>query len=288
MSFGTWIFKKRCKKADTNRDKNNKTPETIKRFDHIQYGKNEKYQVLDVYRPRDIEGMLPVIVSVHGGGWVYGDKEVYQYYCMSLAREGFVVVNFTYRLAPKYKHPAQIEDTNLVFEWVLEHANEYGMDTNKIFAVGDSAGATILGLYAAILTNEVYASKYQFNPPANLMLRALGLNCGVYDMHKGGKSSFLKAFLEKKGTKSELDEMSLIMHVTKNFIPCYIMTATEDYLKDEAPALVEVLKKNKIPYKYKIYGTAQNPLYHVFHCDINSAEAQLANREECEFFMGVI
>jgi len=288
MSVGTWIFKKRCIKADGNRDKNNKTPDTIKRFDDITYGENTKYQILDVYRPKDVEGELPVIVSVHGGGWVYGDKEVYQYYCMSLAKMGFVVVNFTYRLAPKYKHPAQLEDTNLVFAWILAHAKEYGMDVDKIFAVGDSAGATILGLYVAFLTNEAYRKTYPFVPPTNLKIRGLGLNCGIYNMHEGGRVSFLKAFLKQKGTKSELDEMSLIGYVTKDFPPCYVMTATEDYLKNEAPALVKVLEKNKVPYEYKIYGTKEKPLYHVFHCDINSDEACLANKDECEFFMGLL
>ena len=67
---------------------------------------------MDVYRPRDTDAVIPVIVSVHGGGWGYGDKERYQYYCMSLAQQGFAVVNFSYRLASKYKFPAPLEDTN--------------------------------------------------------------------------------------------------------------------------------------------------------------------------------
>ena len=55
---------------------------------------------LDVYRPKlNIKGKLPVIMSVHGGGWVYGDKDVYQWYCMNLAQRGFAVVNYSYRLA---------------------------------------------------------------------------------------------------------------------------------------------------------------------------------------------
>ena len=284
MSFGTWVFKKRCIKADTARDKNNRTPVTIERFDNIKYGTHEKDQLLDIYRPKAQKGKLPVIVSVHGGGWVYGDKEVYQYYCMSLAERGFVVVNFTYRLAPKYKHPTQLEDTNLVFEWVLQHAEEYGMDTENIFAVGDSAGATILGLYTATLSNARYAKQYNFTVPSNLRIRALGLNCGIYNMHEGGKQSFLKAFLVDKGTTAELDQMSLIKYVTNQFPPCFIMTSNKDYLKDEAPALVEILEKQGISHEYKVYGSEQDPLYHVFHCDVNSKPAKLANDAESEFF----
>lgn len=56
--------------------------------------------MLDVYRPKSVEGALPVIVDIHGGGWYYGDKELNKYYCMSLVKYGFAVVNVSYRLAP--------------------------------------------------------------------------------------------------------------------------------------------------------------------------------------------
>ena len=92
------------------------TPEDIERWDNIVYGHDDReMQRLDVYRPKQAQGEdLPVIISVHGGAWMYGDKERYQYYCMSLAQRGFAVVNFTYRLAPESKFPAQLEDVNLV------------------------------------------------------------------------------------------------------------------------------------------------------------------------------
>ena len=135
-------------------------------------------QVLDVYRPKDTEGNLPVIVSVHGGGWVYGDKELYQYYCMSIAQRGFAVVNFTYRLAPEYQFPAPMEDTNSVFAWILDNKDKYGMDVANLFAVGDSAGGQILSLYADICTNAEYAKEYDFQVPEGLKIKAVALNCG--------------------------------------------------------------------------------------------------------------
>lgn len=135
------------KKADDIRDAGLSTPENVVRYDDIQYGNDPKWNVLDVYRPKGTDGKkLPIIVSVHGGGWVYGDKERYQYYCMSLVQHGFTVVNFTYRLSPEFKFPAAIEDANSVFAWLLDNADKYAFDTNNIFAVGDSAGAHQLGL----------------------------------------------------------------------------------------------------------------------------------------------
>ena len=128
MSISSIMLRAAFKRSDDKRDKGLTTPEDVLRFDNIQYGANPKWNVLDVYRPKNTEGPLPVIVSVHGGGWVYGDKERYQYYCMSLAEQGFAVVNYSYRLAPKYKFPSSIEDTNSVFRWVLFNAEQYGFD----------------------------------------------------------------------------------------------------------------------------------------------------------------
>ncbi len=146
MENATLKFRRECTESDTARDAGLTTPEDIVRYDNICYDTDTKWQILDVYRPKAAEGQkLPVIVSVHGGGWVYGDKEVYQFYCMNLAQRGFAVVNFTYRLAPEFKYPAQMEDTNSVFTWVMNNADTYGFDTEHIFAVGDSAGAQNIG-----------------------------------------------------------------------------------------------------------------------------------------------
>ena len=124
------------KKADDERDALMNTPEDIERWDNIVYGHDDReMQRLDVYRPKQAQGEdLPVIISVHGGAWMYGDKERYQYYCMSLAQRGFAVVNFTYRLAPESKFPAQLEDVNLVCKWVMKRAGSKGSgECNKGF-----------------------------------------------------------------------------------------------------------------------------------------------------------
>ena len=69
---------------------------------------------------------------------------------MTLAQRGFAVVNFTYRLAPEVKFPAPLEDTNNVISWMYENQEEYGLDMEHVFMVGDSAGGHLCGLYSAI------------------------------------------------------------------------------------------------------------------------------------------
>lgn len=284
MSVRSRIFRKMCEKSDAKRDEGLTTPPEIERFDDIKYGSDEQWQVLDVYRPKALSGKLPVIVSFHGGGWVYGDKKVYQFYCMELAKHGFAVVNYSYRLAPEYRFPAPFEDTNMVFEWVTKNAEQYGFDLDKLFAVGDSAGAMGIALYACICTDKEYAKMYSFTVPEGLRFRGLALNCGIYQTKDADIIKSLKDFFEKKDYPAILEKLSIVDIVNKDFPPCYIMTSNEDFLREEPKGLMESLDRVGVKYRYKLYGDEEHPLGHVFHCDVKSEFAAQANDDECEFF----
>ena len=260
MSIRSKIFRKMCEESDAKRDEGLTTPPEIERFDDIKYGSDENWQVLDVYRPKALSGKIPVIVSFHGGGWVYGDKKVYQFYCMELAKHGFAVVNYSYRLAPEYRFPAPFEDTNMVFEWVMKNAGQYGFDLDNLFAVGDSAGAMGIALYACICTDKEYAKMYSFTVPEGLKFRGLALNCGIYQTNDAGIIKSMKDFLEKKDYPAILDKFSVVDLVNKDFPPCYIMTSNEDFLREEPKALMESLDKLGVKYRYKLYGDEEHPL----------------------------
>lgn len=270
-------------KSDAARDAGLTTPPDIVRYDDIRYGSDPKNQVLDVYRPKAAEGKaLPVIVSVHGGGWVYGDKELYQFYCMSLAQRGFAVVNFTYRLAPEHKFPAQLEDTCLVFRWVLDNASAYGFHTGKIFAVGDSAGAHTLALFVALCVDPLYRVQFSFAPPKGFVPAGIALNCGIYTLDKADK--MLHELLPKKGTKQALARLNVLERVSSAFPPTFLMTCTGDFLEAMSAPMAERLRKARVPFVYRYYGDAKHKLGHVFHCNIKSEYARLCNDEECAFF----
>lgn len=290
MSIVSTYIRRSFGRSDAARDAGLTTPADIIRYDDLRYGDDPVWQVLDVYRPRAAEKkMLPVIVSAHGGGWVYGSKEVYQFYCMSLAQRGFAVVNFSYRLAPKHKLPAPLEDTNAVFRWVLDHAGEYGFDTGNVFAVGDSAGANILGLYSAICTNPDYAAGFAFGPRAGFAPKAIALNCGMY---RAGPKRFppdltrllLRDFLPKGGAPAELEMIDVAAHITESFPPVFLMTANGDFLREQAPVLSQALAEKGVRCVYRCYGDAENELGHVFHCDIKTQAAKQCNDDECAFF----
>lgn len=289
MSLESDMMRKGCGEWDTKRDAGLVTPDDVLRFDDIAYGLHEM-QVLDVYRPKNMEGKLPVIVSVHGGGWVYGDKERYQFYCMSLAQKGFVVVNFTYRLSPESKFPCHLEDTNMVFHWLLKNADNYGFDLENVFAVGDSAGGNILALFCALCTNPEYAAKYEFQPPEGFVPKAIALNCAVLNIDAvkagmlGNTMKLIKDVMPNEGTDEELQLANPIAYVTEAFPPCFLMTANEDFLKTQPDSFREKLESCGVPYEYKLYGDESNPLGHVFHLDMRNETGILCNETQCEYF----
>ena len=288
MSATSDMVRESFKKSDDVRDAGLTTPENVERYDDIVYGEYAEWQLLDVYRPKEAEGKkLPVIVSVHGGGWVYGDKERYQYYCMSLAQHGFAVVNFTYRLAPEFKFPAALEDANLVIHWIFAHAQQYGFDTEHIFGVGDSAGAHQLALYAAICTNQEYAKNFSFKVPDGFVPTAIALNCGAYKIDLSEKdltTSLMDDYLTHGGTEEELEMICVVNHITEKYPPVYYMTCTGDFLATQAPILEEKLMEKKIPHEFHFYGDAQHELGHVFHCNMKMEEAKKCNKDECDYF----
>jgi len=293
MSQVSDMIRKMFKEGDDKRDEGLTTPDNVERFDDIVYGSNPETQSLDVYRPKGVSGTLPVIISFHGGGWVYGDKERYQYYCMSLCQHGFAVVNFTYRLAPEHKFPAPLEDMNMVVEFVLKNAQKYGFDSDFVFAVGDSAGAHMLSIYACLTSNEDYARTYPFGTPADFRFKGIALNCGCYDMTVNEDTldstlPLMKDFLPEEGTPAEYRKISPVNFVNKYFPPVFLMTAEDDFLRKQAPLMADVLLKNNVPFLYRYYKDPYEKLSHVFHCNMKLPQAHKCNKDECEFFTSLI
>ena len=134
--------------GDAKRDAGLTPPEDVTRYLDIPYGPDPAH-VLDVYCPKGTDKALPTIVSIHGGGYVYGNKEIYRRNGMDKAKRCFDFVNFNYRLAPRWKFPTPLWDTNKVMEWICKNAERYHLDPDRIILVGDSAGAQLASQYAA-------------------------------------------------------------------------------------------------------------------------------------------
>lgn len=102
---------------------------------------------LTVYGPR-VKGPFPTIVQIHGGAWQRGGPDEYSEFAEYFASRGYVVFSITYRLAPRWQWPAQIEDVRAALAWIRAHASEYDADIARTALIGRSAGAQ-LALVAA-------------------------------------------------------------------------------------------------------------------------------------------
>lgn len=108
---------------------------------------------LNLARPARGTGPFPTIVCIHGGGFSGGRREDYDELCRKFARRGYAAATIDYRLSPKHRWPAHIQDCKAAVRWLRRHAVEYGIDANRIGAMGSSAGghlAQFLGV-----TNDV-------------------------------------------------------------------------------------------------------------------------------------
>ena len=116
---------------------------------NLPYGSHAR-QVIDIFRPSGTEP-APVVVFVHGGAFVRGDKcastELYDNVLHWFAAQGCLGINLEYRLAPESAFPGGAEDVALAMSWLHEHVAAYGGDPQRIFLVGHSAGGTHVASY---------------------------------------------------------------------------------------------------------------------------------------------
>lgn len=287
MSIESLMFNLTASASDRRRDAAIPLPEGIVCHCDIPYCKE---QLLDIYYPEGTRTPLPTIVSIHGGGYVYGSKEIYRRYGMDLARRGFAFVNFNYRLAPKHRFPAPLEDTNAVMEWVCHNAAQYYLDPDRILLVGDSAGAQLASQYAAIVQNPDYATLFSFRTPP-ITIRALGLNCGRYDMAAWASEPRKGLMLDYLGRDIPASDsrFRVLDAIAANYPPAFITTACHDFLREQAQPMYDFLREKGIPAELRCYGAEDDKtVAHVFHVNICLPDAIRCNDEECTFFHQIV
>ena len=178
----------------------------------------------------------------------------------------------------------------MVFDWVQKHAEKFGMDTEHVFAVGDSAGGHILSLYCSLCTNPEFAANFDFKSEGNILPTAIALNCAVLDIESVDGSMAKSAIklmndVLPRGKKKEyLPLLNPIAHVNEKYPPCFIMTSNEDFLKDQPETFKKKLEECGVPHHYEFYGDEENLLGHVFHLDMRNEVGRLCNDEECDYF----
>ena len=196
---------------------------------------------LNIYqrKDRDMSKKAKVFVYIHGGGWIGGIPATREAFTTKIAEAGYFVASISYGDAPKYAHPVITQNIFKAIGWLKDHAEEYNIDMDEIVVGGESAGAHLSAMTAAILTNPEYAKRFKLDERAcNQKIKGLVLNCGVYDIEKTVASGFRNVDVYTQsycgGTAvCDLDEdmkkeISPIYFVTENFPPTFAISAEND------------------------------------------------------------
>jgi len=123
----------------------------IREATDIRYHTGSARQVLDVFSPADGGKKHPVVVFVHGGTWMVGDKDFFgvnRNFGRMFARNGYVAVLPNYRLSPFVRHPEHARDVARAYAWAVHNAQKYGGDPTRVVLLGHSAGGHLATLVA--------------------------------------------------------------------------------------------------------------------------------------------
>lgn len=191
----------------------------------------------------------PVVVWIHGGGWVSGTKDDLRYYLARLAAAGHPTVGVDYPWAPELGHPAQVRHALAAADAALADLAERSIDTARVVFAGDSAGSQIASEAACAITDPTFAEALGIDPalPADHLAGTV-LCCGVYDFEAlaGGPLGVAARLLYRGVTagRSEVpfDLASTAAHVTAAFPPTFLTVGNADPLLGQTTALAERLR----------------------------------------------
>ncbi len=184
------LFWKNTERMDNKRIKTLTMPKGVAESNDHQYiDDGNVYHQIDVYYPEGATGKLPVVVDIHGGGWMYGDKELNKPYCLTIASKGYVVFNMSYRLCPDVTAADQLRDIGKALLWIKENLDNYPCDKNNICLTGDSAGGMLACFTGMLSVSEKMRELYDV-VDFGLSFNAVGLVSPVAFMDDGSAMSF--------------------------------------------------------------------------------------------------
>ena len=201
---------------------------------------------LDVWSPRRADHKLPVVIFLYGGGWIGGSRGGYAFAGSAYAGQGFVTVVPDYRLVPKVRFPAFVDDGALAVKWTRDNIARFGGDPDRIALAGHSAGSYNAAMLAL---NPHFLRDVGVAPRA---IKAAALLSGPYDFYP---------FTEQRGRDAlgawpRPAETQPINFVTRSAPPMLLATGSADEIVNprNSRTLAAKLMAAGVPVELKIYA----------------------------------
>lgn len=208
-----------------------------------------------VVRPADATGRLPVVVYIHGGGWVVCDKETHDRLVRELAvGVGAVVVFVDYDRCPESRYPTAVEQAYAVTKYVAEHAAEFGADAKRLAIAGDSVGgnmAAVVALLAKERKGPEILAQLLFYPVTDA-----SMSTGSYEefangpwLTKKGMVWFWNQYVPEVAKRSDIyaSPLNALVEQLRGLPPTLLIVAENDVLRDEGEAYGRKLANAGVP-----------------------------------------
>jgi acetyl esterase/lipase len=193
--------------------------------------------VLDVYLPTGGEGPHPAILALHGGGFYARSKDHVAPYARHFNEQGYALVSANYRFAPAATYPAQVEDAYCALAWIHANAAEFGLDADRVFVMGDSAGGYLAAMLGTVETPGLYQGECPY--PVQPSISPLGVIVlyGSFDLTNldGHAPDSIEVALRRymgapvsEAPQAQLVEMSPIAWIDGGEPPFLVIHGTED------------------------------------------------------------
>ncbi|MDD4316684.1 MAG: alpha/beta hydrolase [Clostridia bacterium] len=264
-------------------------PQNYKQYPEVSIEKDivydENYPYIakgDAYYDKKFEkdGKYPVILNIHGGGYVAGDKRHRKSLCSRFADQGWFVYNINYRLSPQYPFPSAVIDCMNALNFLKTLAEKYDIDLDRVVVTGDSSGGYLASYLVAASTKEDLREQLGIPAPV-VSIAGLASFSGPYDVMVALRTQlpfglirdigdcFLGMKLKKDFSNLEeypyINEIGVISHVNSDWCPTFLSYAEQDILcKGQGELLEQKLKEAGVPvWSHKSTKALDNHCYHL-------------------------
>ena len=256
----------------------------------LSYDPADGDALLDVFAPASFEAgpPLPLVVWIHGGGWVAGSKDEIANYARILASKGYVVAGVNYTRAPAATFPTPMRQVNAALAYLVGNAARLRIDPQRIVLAGDSAGAHIAAVVANTIAVPEYARVIGVKPSvARARIAGVVLFCGPYTVEgvafDGPFGGFLRTALWSfSGRQDFLSDPGfanawVLNFVTADFPPAFISAGNGDPLAPQSVALADALAARGVPVTRLFFAADHAPaLPHEYQFNLDTAEGRQA------------
>ncbi len=241
-------------------DRDAPLPESVELRSDVEYGRvGDRSLKLDLYSPKVRTGKLPCLIFIHGGGWKGGQKEDYRLYTQAFATKGYIVASVGYRLSGEAKFPAAVHDVKCAVRYLRKHADELGIDADRLGVVGGSAGghlAMMIGYSSDVKELEGEGGHAGVSSHVSAVVNIYGptnLNDDFVRENEGA-NKLVESFFGKPVAEAGdlLDTASPGFYLDAKDPPTLILHGTIDDIVpvNQSDQLAQKLTDLKIPYVY--------------------------------------